>query len=1347
MVKIGQTYFERYEIQKKLGEGAYGIVWLAEDHVLHRRVAIKELTNRQHRQKLIEEASAAAQTEHPNIVQVYDVMADAAGEPPCYIAMEFLPGGTLRQRLHQHGKLDPEEAFKIVLGVCRGLQAAHSKDPPIIHGDIKPDNILFDHRGMVKITDFGAYLPRNLGGQSYRPAGTPLYQPLQLLLGAAEITVQADLYAVIVMLYEMLCGSFVTEDKRFLSSMFYLRAETSIQTRPELIHLFISESPLVLPRDRDPALSAGLDPIFIKGLAHEPADCYQTVEELISTVRKGLENCRKPPSGGPTPSTSDTLELTFQLTARDDRLEVRATSPTGEAKAESTLPSQDLLNRLVTPITPNATKIPSAALKAAGRVLYRCLMVGDVAKLATDTLQNGARLKQPAQFELRFDADQILLAQYPWELIADDHNQFLVRTGQVDVTRYITYPQRPPSFRAAFHDRPLLRVVSQPPNFPPLPTIDLGIKRVETVQHATFEQFESKLLKEKIGSWGVQFDGHGALMLKCFECDGVNALDTGDCCLCGAPVFGAKRIGALAFKGNGDADWIPAQQFGAVLYNAKVQLALLLAGETVQAKNGPLFNGLAPSLLLAGVPAVVGMQYALSPDFASNFFNTFYTTLLQQNDLLAALRKARMETEGAWYSPVLYLRHLKVVKPHESIKSLYHTRNIDTAVPLEVQAGVDFLVRLWIRRPETIPLTQKQLSKKLDVPEAIAISRDGTEADVKFEPIEGKEFRRGEVEVELSSTDCDIVPENKKLFVDEERDAPPAIFTVRAKKVGRASLIFTVWQDGGQIAAVTHHIQVIDSNDRPQVIIGMGSHSVPVQDIMAQVLHIVAEIAREPVAESIDKVSQSNEYHVARKIIAEAFHILAKGLQEPVTESSGYYKTTQSEYRVLMQNVVIEAIHTVAKRLRERAILARSQPNELTTTQTTLAASSVDANSYGVEIARVSDNAWEQMARLLIKESGQLTELRWTIQARNTLLTVGTDWRRQADQLYVTLEDAREQLAQLLVKQLEKLIDLGQIETARQITGEWYAKLDEHPLLQELYRYLKHGHKVVRCLRKTTLEYSVNLFETHTYSLPRSMKHADDIIVKLKVEGDLVRIFAPLPYLAEPLSVDIQSNLLQVSWGMPLHKMYRRSDGGYGLMVEVLADSLTPALLEQLVQSLAARADLPLASIQSLGDLRQIIDKYAPDFSQRAGEPPAERDFERWQGQLLAQCHQMDLECTPVGNFVYWLRHRTAFREPIQLHFQAPVVRFQARSGNQYLLGHNLYERMMRWNGSTKLCKLVLAPDKAVTLRCELLDLNDEETLARILVMLFEALAQCKSLLAQYKIQERQPQQRYTIVL
>jgi len=520
----------------------------------------------------------------------------------------------------------------------------------------------------------------------------------------------------------------------------------------------------------------------------------------------------------------DQPRITFQLTARDaNRLEVRVAAPGGETRGETALPDPALLDELTA--NQQTGRIPAALVEKTGKALYATLVSEAVDELVIDTLNDAIRASVPLVFELRFDPDQIALTQYPWEMIQNGQGQYLIRDGLVDLTRYITYPQPPPSFDPSIMGLPLFRVICTPGRLPPLTSGALAIKPIDTLEHASFDDFMRKLLIDRLKLWGLHFDGHGALAQQCANCDTLNGPADAECWSCHKPLIGARKVGALAFEKDGDVAWIAASEFGSVLYNAHARLALLLACETAKVGNKIVFSGLAPGLLLAGVPAVIGMQYPILDTFAGSFANEFYGSLVKDNDILAAMRVARrMNMLDAWYSPALYLRRQPT--PQEvSKQAVYLTRNIDTAAPAQVSAGAVFLTRLWIRRPETKPLSAAKLRAELDIPKNVPVKQAKGEAEVKFEPVEGRKLRRGEVDVKLSSKDWDVTPDLMKLFIDETLDAPPAIFTVRAKTVGKQPLIFSVMQDGGVIHTVTHIVEALGDQNAAAALPEVTEHS------------------------------------------------------------------------------------------------------------------------------------------------------------------------------------------------------------------------------------------------------------------------------------------------------------------------------------------------------------------------------------------------------------------------------------------------------------------------------------------------------------------------------------------
>ncbi|CAN5153252.1 hypothetical protein BH11PLA2_BH11PLA2_47090 [soil metagenome] len=196
-----------YEVLQVLGQGGFGIVFRAFDEVLHRIVAVKVLAPQMAstspaRKRFLREARSSAQVRHENVVQVYEV-----GEQPLpYIAMEFIPGETLQQRLNRIGPVDVAEVIRIGRQIAEGLAAAHATD--LIHRDIKPGNILLEGgAGRVKITDFGLARAADDASisQSGIIAGTPMYMAPEQAKGET-LDQRADLFSLGSVLYVMAAG-------------------------------------------------------------------------------------------------------------------------------------------------------------------------------------------------------------------------------------------------------------------------------------------------------------------------------------------------------------------------------------------------------------------------------------------------------------------------------------------------------------------------------------------------------------------------------------------------------------------------------------------------------------------------------------------------------------------------------------------------------------------------------------------------------------------------------------------------------------------------------------------------------------------------------------------------------------------------------------------------------------------------------------------------------------------------------------------------------------------------------------------------------------------------------------
>lgn len=214
-----------YQIERELGQGGMAIVYLALQESLHRHVALKVIkpvltTDEEFAQRFMREGRIIAQLSDPHIVTVYDI---ASHEGTYYLSMEYLPGGSLQQRIRNGLPLD--EALLIAQTIVNALHYAHRRS--IIHRDIKPQNILFRENGQPVLTDFG--IAKTLGANSVMTRtglalGTPRYMSPEQIRGEG-VDARADLYSFGVLLYEMLTGSVpYNADDSFALAMMHVTA-------------------------------------------------------------------------------------------------------------------------------------------------------------------------------------------------------------------------------------------------------------------------------------------------------------------------------------------------------------------------------------------------------------------------------------------------------------------------------------------------------------------------------------------------------------------------------------------------------------------------------------------------------------------------------------------------------------------------------------------------------------------------------------------------------------------------------------------------------------------------------------------------------------------------------------------------------------------------------------------------------------------------------------------------------------------------------------------------------------------------------------------------------------------
>ncbi len=198
----------RYSVVEPLGHGGMARVYLARDEVLGRDVAVKLLDERFVRDEEVlerfrREGQSMAALSHPNIVPVFDQGTSEDGSH--YMAMEYLPGGSLNDVLEQRRLLPPAAAVEVALQVAEALKEAHENG--VVHRDIKPQNVLVTKGGDVKVADFGIALDSNMTAltRGQYVLGTTRYMSPEQAHGEAA-TPKSDLYSLGVVLYEMLTG-------------------------------------------------------------------------------------------------------------------------------------------------------------------------------------------------------------------------------------------------------------------------------------------------------------------------------------------------------------------------------------------------------------------------------------------------------------------------------------------------------------------------------------------------------------------------------------------------------------------------------------------------------------------------------------------------------------------------------------------------------------------------------------------------------------------------------------------------------------------------------------------------------------------------------------------------------------------------------------------------------------------------------------------------------------------------------------------------------------------------------------------------------------------------------------
>ncbi len=268
----------KYQVERMIGHGAIGVVFLGTDDQIGRSVAIKTLrpdiiANLEDREGLLKrfatEARSAGRCQHPNIVTIYDYL-EIDGAP--YLIMEYVKAGTLESAIKSGARIPNIQVNEIMVQLLYALQHAHEKG--VIHRDIKPANILCPSATSIKVTDFGVARFGNLGLTAkggIAAIGTPNYMSPEQFLGR-PVDARSDLYSAAILMFELLTGR-----KPFVASEI-----------PELMQKLLNETPPLLSSIR-PGLGNKLDLFMARALARNPDDRFPNAEAFLHHLNASFD--------------------------------------------------------------------------------------------------------------------------------------------------------------------------------------------------------------------------------------------------------------------------------------------------------------------------------------------------------------------------------------------------------------------------------------------------------------------------------------------------------------------------------------------------------------------------------------------------------------------------------------------------------------------------------------------------------------------------------------------------------------------------------------------------------------------------------------------------------------------------------------------------------------------------------------------------------------------------------------------------------------------------------------------------------------------------------------------------
>lgn len=318
-------------------------------------------------------------------------------------------------------------------------------------------------------------------------------------------------------------------------------------------------------------------------------------------------------------------------------------------------------------------QLEASLYEQVGRHLYNALLPAS-SKARTffeTTLNRAQRENLSLTLRLVFDSNATMMAAYSWELLYNE--RFLVRSGEVNISRYITFDRALPQFEIK---RPLrvLFIAARPIDQNQLPLLAERLAVIEGLDHqlasgqVLFDVLDPPTLAHlvhrlKPGAYHcVHFDGHGTFGYRCPNCKQDHSPLAQQCTTCGYPFQGRAPTGALLFeKEDKFTDYVDTDRLLGVFGRSRVQFVVLSACQSSRVGEKTVFGGAGPSLIQAGIPAVVSMQFPITVDDAIRFARQFYNSFAEGEPIDEAVRRGRQQLGSnnpeSWYIPTLYVRN------------------------------------------------------------------------------------------------------------------------------------------------------------------------------------------------------------------------------------------------------------------------------------------------------------------------------------------------------------------------------------------------------------------------------------------------------------------------------------------------------------------------------------------------------------------------------------------------------------------------------------------------------------------------------------------------------------------